>query len=65
MGCEIPNTPVPRKICPYISYSNGTVFCKGEICHTANPRRFKNEGFCFLLITDVISDPPGTGDNDR
>ncbi len=62
MGCEVPDAPVTRKICPFISYSNGTVFCKGEICHTANPRRFKNEGFCFLLITGGKGDLPETGD---
>jgi hypothetical protein len=64
MGCEMPDTPVLRKICPYITYSNGTVFCKRVICQTANPRRFRNEGFCSIVITAGQSDPPGTGDND-
>ena len=62
MGCEVPDAPVTRQVCPFITYSNGTVFCKGEICHTANPQRFQEEGFCFLLITNGKGDLPETGD---
>jgi len=31
-------------------------------CEVANPERFKNEGFCFLLVAGRKGDDPGTGD---
>lgn len=65
MASELPDAPVSRKVCPFISYSNGTVFCKGEICHTANPQRFLEEGFCFILTIGGQGDQPETGENDR
>lgn len=62
---NLPGAPPSRKICPHISYSTGTVFCKGDICLAANPDRFKDEGFCFLVITDEPGEIPEKEDNDR
>ena len=62
---KLPDAPSLRKVCPHISYSDATVFCKGNICHTANPQRFQDEGFCFILIPDGQGELPETGDNDQ
>jgi len=60
MACELPDAPVGQKICPHISYSNSTVCCKGNICHTANPQRFLDDEFCFILIPGGQDDLPET-----
>ena len=65
MVSDVPDVPVLPKVCPYISYSNATVFCRGEFCHDADHDRFKEEGFCFLLITEEPVGMPKKGDNDR
>ena len=65
MVSDLPDAPVLPKICPYISYSNATVFCKGEICQSANHDRFKEDRFCFLLVADEPAGMQKMGDNDQ
>ena len=65
MVSDLPDAPVLLKICPYITYSNSTAFCKRELCHSADHNRFKEEGSCFLLVADEPVELPKSGDNAR
>ncbi|MCX6701307.1 MAG: hypothetical protein NTV68_15545 [Methanomicrobiales archaeon] len=65
MASELPGAAMTRKVCPFISDSQGTVFCKGEICYAAYPQRFMDETFWFCSIIDGPGGLPETGDNDR
>ena len=57
MASESPDAPMKTKVCPIISDSHGSVFCKGDICYAAYYRSLMGETTCFCLIID------GTGDS--
>ena len=65
MASESPDAPMEAKVCPIISDSSGTVFCRGEICYAAYPQQFMDETHWFCLIIDGPGELPETGEDDR